>query len=179
MLYVQTMVCADTSSWYNVWGRTLYQLDVSAHTIVCIYSIYKEAPEDGPLRSETCRADTWALINNQCCYTVYPVGMYIYCRKWYTDLPMSNRYLSTKQHGVTSYNTVILSPFQNIRGDKLFCVSRAKSSPWYWFYPTKSTLWTSWYHKWNPSIFPTCWLPEERSKSPLPCLDSSSLHRCH
>ena len=59
------------------------------HTIVCTYSIYKEAPEDGPLRSETCRADTWASINNQCCYTVYLVGMYIYCKKWYTDLPMS------------------------------------------------------------------------------------------
>ena len=27
-------------------------------TIVCTYSFYKEAPEDGPLRSETCRADT-------------------------------------------------------------------------------------------------------------------------
>ena len=51
------------------------------HTIVCTYSIYKEAPEDGPLRSETCRADTWVLINNQCCYVVYLVGMYIYCKK--------------------------------------------------------------------------------------------------
>ena len=38
--------------------QTLHQLDVSARTIVCTYSIYKEAPEDGPLRSETCRADT-------------------------------------------------------------------------------------------------------------------------
>ena len=34
--------------------------------------------EDGPLRSETCRADTRASINNQCCYIVYLVGMYIY-----------------------------------------------------------------------------------------------------
>ena len=32
-------------------------------TIVCIYSIYKEAAEYGPLRSETCRADTCVLIN--------------------------------------------------------------------------------------------------------------------
>ena len=42
------------------------QLDVSGSallTIVCIYSIYKEAPEDGPLRSETRRADTCVLIN--------------------------------------------------------------------------------------------------------------------
>ena len=31
----------------------------------------------GPLRSETCRADSWASINNQCCYIVYLVGMYI------------------------------------------------------------------------------------------------------
>ena len=30
---------------------------ISAHTIVCTYSIYKEAPEGGPLWSETCRAD--------------------------------------------------------------------------------------------------------------------------
>ena len=37
------------------------------HNIVCTYSIYKEAPDDGPLRSETCRADTYASINNQCC----------------------------------------------------------------------------------------------------------------
>ena len=76
--------------------------DVSARTIVCTYSIYKEAPEDGPLRSETCTADTWVLINNQCNYIVYLVGIcvcvcvcvcmciYIYCKKWYTDLPMSN-----------------------------------------------------------------------------------------
>ena len=27
-------------------------------TIVCIYSVYKEAPEDGPMSSETCRAET-------------------------------------------------------------------------------------------------------------------------
>ena len=40
------------------------QQDVSAGTTVCTYSIYKEAPEDGPLRSETCRADTWVLINS-------------------------------------------------------------------------------------------------------------------
>ena len=41
--------------------QTLYQLGVSGSaflTIVCTYSIYKEAPEDGPLRSETCTADT-------------------------------------------------------------------------------------------------------------------------
>ena len=60
--YVVIRVLFDTSSWYNVWG-TLYQLDVSARTIVCTYSIYKEAPKDGPLRSETCTADTWILIN--------------------------------------------------------------------------------------------------------------------
>ena len=41
----------------------MFRPDVSARTIVCTYSIYKEAPEDGPLRSETCRADTWVLIN--------------------------------------------------------------------------------------------------------------------
>ena len=50
-------------------------------TIVCTYNIYKEAPKDGLLQSETCRADTWASINNQCCYIVYLVGMYIYCKK--------------------------------------------------------------------------------------------------
>ena len=42
----------------RVLRKTLYQPDVTARTIVCTYSIYKEAPEDGPLRSETCRADT-------------------------------------------------------------------------------------------------------------------------
>ena len=41
----------------------------------------EEAPEDGPLRSETCRADTWVLINNQCNYIVYLVGLYIYCNQ--------------------------------------------------------------------------------------------------
>ena len=52
---------ATVCAWYELIspaGTTLYQLDVSARTIVCTYSIYKEAPEDGPLRSETCRADT-------------------------------------------------------------------------------------------------------------------------
>ena len=39
-------------------GTTLYQLDVSDSAFLTTYSIYKEAPEDGPLRSETCRADT-------------------------------------------------------------------------------------------------------------------------
>ena len=38
--------------------KTLYQPDISAHTIACTYSIYKEVPDDGPLRSETCAADT-------------------------------------------------------------------------------------------------------------------------
>ena len=50
------------------------------HTVVCTYSIWGEAPEDGPLRSETCRADTYASVNNQCCNIVYLVGMYIYCK---------------------------------------------------------------------------------------------------
>ena len=33
-------------------------LYITARTIVCTYGIYEEAPEDGPLRSETCTADT-------------------------------------------------------------------------------------------------------------------------
>ena len=33
-------------------------LYITARTTVCTYSIYKEAPEDGPLRFETCRAET-------------------------------------------------------------------------------------------------------------------------
>ena len=57
--------------------QTLYRRDVSAHAIACTYGIYKEAPEDGALRSEACRADTWVLINNKCKYIVYLVGMYI------------------------------------------------------------------------------------------------------
>ena len=68
--YVVRNALPDTSRWYNVWGRTTYHSLHIQHL--------KEAPEDGPLRSETCRADTWASINNQCCYIVYPVGMYIY-----------------------------------------------------------------------------------------------------
>ena len=47
--YVVRNALLDTFSWYSV---------VPARTIVCTYRIYKEAPEDGPLRSETCRADT-------------------------------------------------------------------------------------------------------------------------
>ena len=93
--YVVRNALSGTSSWCNVWGQFFLKRCTSGtyrtvrslrHTIICTYSIYKEAPEDGPLRSETCRADTWALINNQCCYIVYLVGMYIYCKKWYTDL---------------------------------------------------------------------------------------------
>ena len=62
--YVVIHVLLDTSSWYRVVGRTLYRLDVlcstriTARTTVYIYSLYKEAPEDGPMRSETCRAET-------------------------------------------------------------------------------------------------------------------------
>ena len=72
---------SDTSRWYKVLPQTLYQRDVSDSAFlttyhICTYSIYKEAPEDGPLRSETCRADTWTSINNQCCHIVYLFGMY-------------------------------------------------------------------------------------------------------
>ena len=38
--------------------RTYRAVRLLPHTTVCTYSIYKEAPEDGPLQSETCRADT-------------------------------------------------------------------------------------------------------------------------
>ena len=48
------------------------------------------ASKDGPSRSKTCTADICASINNQCCYIVYLVGMYIYCKKWYMDLPISS-----------------------------------------------------------------------------------------
>ena len=50
--YVVRNALVDTSSWTYQVVRFL------PRTIVCTYSIYKEAPEDGPLRSETCRADT-------------------------------------------------------------------------------------------------------------------------
>ena len=33
-------------------------LYITARTVVCTHSSYKEAPEDGPLRSKTCTADT-------------------------------------------------------------------------------------------------------------------------
>ena len=58
MLYMQTMVrgkrnaLSDTSSWTYQTVRFLQR------TIVCTYRIYKQAPADGPLRSETCRAET-------------------------------------------------------------------------------------------------------------------------
>ena len=62
---------------------TLYQLDVSGNVFLTTYhslhiQYLQKTPEHGPLRSETCRADTWVLINNQCNYIVYLVGMYIY-----------------------------------------------------------------------------------------------------
>ena len=89
MLYVQTMVCADTSRLVQRFflkrctSGTYQIVRFLRHTIVCTYSIYKEAPEDGPLRSEACRADTYASINNQCCNIVYLVGMYIYWIRFY------------------------------------------------------------------------------------------------
>ena len=63
--------------------QTFYQRNVSDSAVLTTYhSLHiqhlKEAPEDGPLRPETCRADTYASINNQCCNIVYLVGMYIY-----------------------------------------------------------------------------------------------------
>ena len=33
-------------------------LYITARTIVCIYRFYMKAPEDGPLQSETCTAET-------------------------------------------------------------------------------------------------------------------------
>ena len=58
MLYEQTMVRGKK--------RTIRYIQLVhhflPHTIVGTYSIYKEVPEDGPLRSETCGADTEALI---------------------------------------------------------------------------------------------------------------------
>ena len=83
LLFVRCCMCR---LWYVLIrpAGTYQHIPYSAYTVST-----KEAPEDGPLRSETCRADTWVLINNQCNYIVYLVGMYIYCKKWYTDLPMS------------------------------------------------------------------------------------------
>ena len=49
---------SDTSSWYSWYSWTYQIVRFLPRTIVCTYSIYKEAPKDGPLRSETCRADT-------------------------------------------------------------------------------------------------------------------------
>ena len=69
---------------------------VVQHKKVYIHS--KETPEDGPLRSETCRADTYASINNQYCYIVYLVGMYIYIAKndtrtFQCQVPMTRKYV--------------------------------------------------------------------------------------
>ena len=72
MLYVQTMVRGKkrTIRYVQLVQRlrkfflkrctswTYRIVRFSPRTIVCTYSIYKEAPEDGALRSETCRADT-------------------------------------------------------------------------------------------------------------------------
>ena len=44
--------CTSRTSW------TYRAVRFLPRTIVCTYSIYKEAPEDGPLRSKTCRAET-------------------------------------------------------------------------------------------------------------------------
>ena len=44
---------------FAIYIKSIHQLlYITARTIVCTYNIYKEAPEDGPLRSETCRAET-------------------------------------------------------------------------------------------------------------------------
>ena len=50
--YVVRNALPDTSSWMCRIVRFL------PRTIVCTHSTYKEAPEDGQLRSETCRAET-------------------------------------------------------------------------------------------------------------------------
>ena len=57
--YVVRKALSLTSSWYNRYTSWTYRIVcLLPRTTVCTYSIYKEAPEDGPLRSETCRADT-------------------------------------------------------------------------------------------------------------------------
>ena len=60
--YVLRNALSDTSGWYVFLKRctswTYRIVRFLPRTIVCTYSIYKEAPEDGPLQSETCTADT-------------------------------------------------------------------------------------------------------------------------
>ena len=95
--------------------QTLYQRDVSPRTIVCTYSIYKEAPEDGPLRFETRRADTRVLINNQCNYIVYLVGMYIYCKiqvclKW----KKNNRYFTWREIYILTISPSVFLRMRNV-----------------------------------------------------------------
>ena len=85
---------------YIIWiPQTLYQRDVSDSAFLTTYhSLHiqhlKRSSWGWTVTVRNMRTDTWASINNQCCYIVYLVGMYIYCKKWYTDLPMS-RILST------------------------------------------------------------------------------------
>ena len=53
--------------------------------------------------------NVWGRINNQCCNIVYLFGMYIYCKKWYTDLPMSSElmyYCFHRQAILSVYNNV-------------------------------------------------------------------------
>ena len=65
--------------------QTLHQWDIPDRAFLMTYhnlhiQHLKRSSLDGSLWSETCRADICALINNQCCYIVYLVGMYIYCK---------------------------------------------------------------------------------------------------
>ena len=57
-----------------------------------MYGFYKGAPEDGPIKSETCRAATKVLIKT---YSVKPhcVSRWPICilQKCYTDLTMSRK----------------------------------------------------------------------------------------
>ena len=99
MLYVQTMVCRKNRTiWYVplVPGGTVHPQELLFRCCMCrLWYVVRTALSGTSRwyqreRSETCRADTCASINNQCCNIVYLVGMYIYCKKLYTDLPMSS-----------------------------------------------------------------------------------------
>ena len=85
--YVVRTALSDTSHWY--------QRDVADSAVLTIYhSLHIQHLKEKLLRMDCYGPKhvelTYASINNQCCNIVYLVGMYMYCKKWYMDLPMSS-----------------------------------------------------------------------------------------
>ena len=117
--YVVIRVLLDTSSRYKAVGRTVLSTTLSSSTRITTYQslqiqLIQNAPDDGPMRSETCRAKLkcWLKLIHWD-HIVYLVGLHIYYKMIHGPYNVKLLYgicfTFYKQQLVFHYNVYIFS----------------------------------------------------------------------